>query len=602
MGRLNWRSPVDRGAGVSSDSHHRSRRGGIAIVSAAIAMQVCYAIFVYEAWGGTFLTIDSVWHLYISRLILVRPVNMGGIWLPLFNMLEAPFTLVPFLYTSGFAGVIVNSIATGLTSLVIYRMLPNRYGTIISLAFAGNILTLSFSTTAMQEPTAVFLAMASLYYLREYLATDKRSSFFKMAVALSVGELARYELWLLATLFVLVFVVREVRRKRTYNLAFAHLGFWGVFLWILFETAIFRKPFFFLGSGPGHLGAVPLFYYPRLASLDLILSRVNILYELMVVGMGIFLVAFWKRPRLLAGLILILLVITVPFQAFFVLNGSFPPSIEQQYGYSTLQSGMELWDHVGDVAQGTILVSNLGPVGGAYLSVLGGVDFSHIIDEYSPSFAKVSRSPWRYVDSVIITKSSAQLAPKFQSNEVHWKGYFNYLFYKDPDWRNQFEQYFAPAYSTPAFVLYLRESPSLTVPGPLSVVAGSTIGFTVNATNTGTHKTIELSATGLPPGASFPSAQGTTGNVSSVFSWTPSYNQVTGDYDLAFTADDGEGVTTTSHVMIHASASAGESASASTPTVSYPMFSLLVVLGLGATLGVDVLWKKLMIHRRCLGR
>jgi len=452
VGRLNWRSPIERQARVNS--HHRSRKGGIAILSAAIAMQVCYAIFIYEAWGGTFLTVDSVWHVYISRLILVRPVNMGGIWLPLFNMLEAPFTLVPFLYTSGFAGVIVNSIATGLTSLIIYRMLPNRYGTIISLAFAGNILTLSFSTTAMQEPTAILLAIASFSYLREYLTTDRRSAFFKMAVALSIGELARYEIWVLAALLVSVFVVREVKRRRTYNLAFVHLGFWGAFLWLLFETAIFRNPLYFLGSGPKHLGAVPLFYSPSLASLDLILSRVNILYEMMVLGLGLFLVVFWKRPRLLAGVTLILLVTTVPFQAFFVLNGSFPPSVEQQYGYSDLQSVKSVWNQVGDVAQGSILVSNIGLVGGAYLSVLGGVDIPRIVDEYSTSFANVSRSPWTYVDAVIISKSSSLLSPKFSASQIYWKGYFNYLYYHNPQWRSEFDLHFHEVMETSSFILY----------------------------------------------------------------------------------------------------------------------------------------------------
>ena len=420
-------------------------------------MQVCYAIFVYESWGGTFLTVDSVWHLYVSRLLLTRPVDIGGIWLPLFNILEAPFTLVPFLYTSGFAGVIVNSIATGLTSLIIYRMLPNRYGTIISLAFAGNILTLSFSTTAMQEPTAILLAVASLSYLREYLTTDRRSAFFKMAVALSIGELARYEIWVLAALLVSIFVLREVKRKRTYNLAFVHLGFWGIFLWLLFETAIFRNPLYFLGSGPKHLGAVPLFYSPGLASIDLILSRVNIMYEMMVLGLGLVLVGFWKRPRLIAGVILVLLVTTLPFQAFFVLNGSFPPSIEQQYGYSILQSAKGVWDQVSEFAQGTVLVSNIGQVGGAYLSVLGGVDLPRIVDEYSPSFAKISRTPWAYVDTVIIARSNqagTELSPKFLSNQIYWGGYFNYLYYNNRDWRSQFDLHFHEVMETSTFILY----------------------------------------------------------------------------------------------------------------------------------------------------
>ncbi len=72
--------------------------------------------------------------------------------------------------------------------------------------------------------------------------------------------------------------------------------------------------------------------------------------------------------------------------------------------------------------------------------------------------------------------------------------------------------------------------PSLTVPGPELVTAGSPLEFTVSATDPDIGETVTLNAAVLPSGASF---NPTTGQ----FSWTPSPSQ-TGNYNVTFTATD----------------------------------------------------------------
>ncbi|OLD02193.1 hypothetical protein AUG19_06515 [archaeon 13_1_20CM_2_54_9] len=72
--------------------------------------------------------------------------------------------------------------------------------------------------------------------------------------------------------------------------------------------------------------------------------------------------------------------------------------------------------------------------------------------------------------------------------------------------------------------------PSLTVPGPESVTAGSPLEFTVSATDPDIGETVTLYATALPSGASFNRATGQ-------FSWTPSSGQ-TGNYNVTFIATD----------------------------------------------------------------
>ncbi len=76
----------------------------------------------------------------------------------------------------------------------------------------------------------------------------------------------------------------------------------------------------------------------------------------------------------------------------------------------------------------------------------------------------------------------------------------------------------------------LNHQPRLTVPGPMSVNPGSTIQFTVNATDPDPSLTLLLAVNNLPQGASFNPSTG-------LFTWTPSSSQ-SGTYTVTFTATD----------------------------------------------------------------
>ncbi len=113
-----------------------SRNTDIVLLAVTTLMQFAYALLIYQRWGQTFVAADDVTHTYIARELWFNMSNMGGTWLPLYHILVAPFTLVPALYVSGLAGVIVNAIATGLSCLLLYRIIPNRYGVLASLLYS----------------------------------------------------------------------------------------------------------------------------------------------------------------------------------------------------------------------------------------------------------------------------------------------------------------------------------------------------------------------------------------------------------------------------------------------------------------------------------
>ena len=82
--------------------------------------------------------------------------------------------------------------------------------------------------------------------------------------------------------------------------------------------------------------------------------------------------------------------------------------------------------------------------------------------------------------------------------------------------------------------------PILTVPSTETVKQLATISFLVNATDQSipSPTTLTLSATNLPPGASFETNQGAV-PVSGIFSWTPSTTTAPGTYNINFIVTDG---------------------------------------------------------------
>src|SRR5438309_1089678 len=82
--------------------------------------------------------------------------------------------------------------------------------------------------------------------------------------------------------------------------------------------------------------------------------------------------------------------------------------------------------------------------------------------------------------------------------------------------------------------------PILTVPSTETVKQLATISFLVNATDQSipSPTTLTLSATNLPPGASFETNQGAV-PVSGIFSWTPSTTTAPGTYNINFSVTDG---------------------------------------------------------------
>jgi len=118
-------------------------------------------------------------------------------------------------------------------------------------------------------------------------------------------------------------------------------------------------------------------------------------------------------------------------------------------------------------------------------------------------------------------------------------------------------------------------APALRTPTSALVTSGSNLRFSVNVTDSDPSRTVTLTASGLPAGATFNTALG-SGTFSGVFSWIPSDSQASHDYNVTFTADDGHGGVAVSQMTIHVAAK-----SQAAPLFSASQYWFLGLAGFG---------------------
>lgn len=79
----------------------------------------------------------------------------------------------------------------------------------------------------------------------------------------------------------------------------------------------------------------------------------------------------------------------------------------------------------------------------------------------------------------------------------------------------------------------VNDAPSITVPGPQSVITGQTVSFTVTGSDIDAGDVLTLTATNTPAGSTFTQTNATTG----LFTWTPTEAQA-GSFTVTFTVRD----------------------------------------------------------------
>ncbi len=452
---------------------------------------------------------DNSAHLYIPATVIENGktskfANFGTVWPFLYHLALVPLVTSGYLYRTGLAGSILNSIFVAATAVLVYKIVQDKYGLIVGILFGINIYSVVHASSSYMIPMGQFLAVFSSFYVYYYIKRGSGRILTKAVFLLMFSTLARYEAWPMMFVLVGLIIYNELKRGRNWRIS-SHvpLAFFGITGWIVYNWAIFGNPLEFITHpSPGASG-----YYFIIISkivkpwtIDFI-EIVRILLKML--GPLILLLPFgiwgylkekngWQfllflfsssvlilaeGPHLLINDHLLYYYFSFPF--FFILAGNglkllikninrrnveiavilffvLSYSMYQVSGFfefhDELIRGSHSYYHNKYISDeivrkwdgGYILYSSI--LGSYYFSVIEGIKPKYIMDEYdSPLYERISSSPWHYNVSIVVVPDR-ETYKKLRGYFVKLchKTCYVQLYYENESWRAEFLNYYKP--------------------------------------------------------------------------------------------------------------------------------------------------------------
>jgi hypothetical protein len=307
---------------------------------------------------------DSFSHLEISRRVAagLSPgiAQLGGIWLPVPQLLQDLFSWNDLLYQTGLAGSAVSMACFVASTVLLYRLIrvysgERKWPAVTgAMVFATNVNVLYQQSTSMDELPFYAFTSVAIYYLVKWGETKNPTNLLPASVASMLAVLCRYEGWFLAAVYFVCVIVMALRFGYSWRdargLALSHAIF-GLLIpmsaWLLYNYLIFGNPLNF-ENGPAssaaqmaerhidiNIGNWPLTLegYSYAVSSDLGLAVIAVA----ALGLVVFLVAerFSARSVPVLGLLAI-----VPFFLWTLEAGIEPLSMPQQSGLTNYRFGL----------------------------------------------------------------------------------------------------------------------------------------------------------------------------------------------------------------------------------------------------------------------
>jgi hypothetical protein len=209
---------------------------------------------------------DSFSHLEISRRVVtgLSPgiAQLGGVWLPVPQLLQDLFSWSGELYRTGLAGSAVAMPCYVASTVLIYRIIRLYSGrhkapaVVGAMVFATNVNVLYQQSTPMDELPFYVFTIAAVYYLVKWGEAGNPADLLISSVSCMLAVLCRYEGWFLAGAYTICVVVMARRLKYSWRdvrgLALINAVF-GLTIpaagWLLYNYVIFGTPLYF-ENGP----------------------------------------------------------------------------------------------------------------------------------------------------------------------------------------------------------------------------------------------------------------------------------------------------------------------------------------------------------------
>ena len=489
----------------------------LASVERKIFLVVVFVELVFSllmiAWRGTvFYCGDATYHEYIPLLMLENKDLrvLGVVWLPLLHLLVAPFLLVNWFYKTGFAGSIVNSLATGVTAVFFYKLIGRGKTALIAvLLLLTNLFTLVYGSTPMMEQLAVMFIVMAAYYLKQYLSYWRLKDFFKLSIALSLGCLSRYEVWVVTGVAIAYVFLTSLKFKKYSRALITPLLGLGILAWMAWNYYLTRD---FLGFLHASMGAG--FYASVYLKNTSLAYRLRVILTAIIIVSGFYL--FWtvkhvlfcvKKRRVVEVLIISLLLTPLIFHTLLVIvKFSFgwlryfylavPGMIYSSYNYHLERKNKKrrvekvvktltpfiivtlaiqvlvmvqgnvygfmprvMWQHRGELSIIKQAIKNetvlIGTDAAGWFSAMTGTKPSQIIDGFDYEFERAMLEPWKHVKFVVIKKMKQD--PMLEGlNKLYNGNFYIYNYYYNNTWRSEFLTHYKPVVKTQHYELYKK--------------------------------------------------------------------------------------------------------------------------------------------------
>lgn len=339
-----------------------------ALAAFVILGVACASLYFFYTRGLSNLYGDGLAHMEGARRIFDSMTpgygEIGSVWLPLYHLICSPLAINDFLWRSGLAGGLVNSLAFALTAYLLFRLgcelNENLAAGIVALAgvlACANFLYLA--STPLTEPLALLWLVLVVYALFRYSQSGSWRALAGAAVAALLGTLTRYEGWNLlpfATLFVFLAYALPWRRRLLRAGFFAAVAGTGPLLWVIHNFHRYGNPLeFFNGRGSAediyaYQRATTAFPYPTDGSL-LISARYYVedlklvigvwALELAVLGLVAWCIRLRESRR---AAVAVLFIVPLPFYVQAMAHAAIPLYVPTlfPYTYYNLRYGMEM--------------------------------------------------------------------------------------------------------------------------------------------------------------------------------------------------------------------------------------------------------------------
>jgi hypothetical protein len=209
---------------------------------------------------------DAVSHQVAARKLVDWGENpglgqIGTVWMPLPHFLLLPFTLVDWLFSTGFAGTVLSLPCLALTSIFLHKIVgalkarssivfPSYAAFTCAMLYATNPNILYLGITSMTEAPFMLFFVASAYYFQTWYQNGNRlRDLILCSIFVSFATLCRYEAWFLPIFLIMVVIASSVRRKNNRQKALAMaaglLSFTSITFWLAWNQYHYGDPFEF---------------------------------------------------------------------------------------------------------------------------------------------------------------------------------------------------------------------------------------------------------------------------------------------------------------------------------------------------------------------